>query len=161
MDAVVSPSLRVFEEHRARPDFRLGEAEARWKHVATAWPWIIIEVRAAERRNAPSSYAFRFELSGYAASPATAQPWDTRAKAPLAFNAWPNGKAIIPSIFRTDWKGGSCLYWPVDRLSIEGHDHWRHQHPSRLWQPRRGIICYLEQLHDLLNSSDYTGPRGS
>jgi hypothetical protein len=161
VDQIVPPSLRAFEEHRAKADFRLGEAEGRWLHLATSWPWSAIEVTAANRPNAPPRYAFRFELSGYAAVAATAQPWDAGANAPLQHRSWPTGKAIIPSIFRPEWKGGSCLYWPVDRLSIEGHDHWRHQHPSRLWQSRRGIICYLEQLHDLLYSSDYSGVRGS
>jgi hypothetical protein len=39
-------------------------------------------------------------------------------------------------------------------MSIEGHDQWRTQHPSRLWQTARGIICYLEQIYDFLNQSD-------
>lgn len=52
-------------------------------------------------------------------------------------------------------------YLPCDRRAIEGHDAWRHQYPSRLWQPQRGIICYLEQIYDLLNQSDYTGLRRS
>jgi hypothetical protein len=157
VDAIVSPSQKAFEAHRAKADFRLGEAEGRWKHLATVWPCAVIEVTAAARVNAPTRYAFRFELTGYPAAAATAQPWDAEKNAPLALNLWPTGKAIVPSIFRTGWKGGTCLYWPVDRVSMEGHDQWRHQHPSRLWQSSRGIICYLEQLHDLLNSSDYSG----
>lgn len=160
MDPVVSPSQKALEEHLATADFRLGEAEGRWKHLATVWPHAVIEVTAAERANAPPRYAFRFELSGYAATAATAQPWDAEKNSPLAFNAWPTGKLIVPSIFRPKWKGGTCLYWPVDRVSLEGHDHWRHQHPARLWQPKRGLICYLEQLYDLLNSSDYSGVCG-
>jgi hypothetical protein len=158
MNAPLPPDRRVFEEHCARGDFRLGEAEGRWKHVSTPWPSAVIEVAAASRGNAPDRFAFCFVLSGYPAG-ATARPWDTAKDAPLAFAAWPAGKAILPSIFRPEWKGGTCLYWPVDRMSIEGHDQWRHQHPSRLWQSARGIICYLEQLHDLLHSSDYTGVR--
>lgn len=157
MDSIVSPSQRALEEHLARADFRLGEAETRWRHLSTTWPYAVFEVTAAERPKAPQSYAFRFELTGYAAVAATAQPWDAAKNAALAFNMWPTGKAIVPSIFRTSWKGGTCLYWPVDRVSMEGHPDWRHQHPSRLWQPQRGIICYLEQLHDLFFSSDYTG----
>ena len=43
---------------------------------------------------------------------------------------------------------------------MEGHDQWRNEHPSRLWQPTRGIICYLEQLYELFNQSDYAGVAG-
>jgi hypothetical protein len=69
VDPVVSPSQKALEEHLATADFRLGEAEGRWKHLATVWPHAVIEVTAAERANAPPRYAFRFELSGYAARP--------------------------------------------------------------------------------------------
>ena len=65
----------------------------------------------------------------------TAQPWDIAANAPLPANRWPTGTTIVPSVFRPDWKNGQCLYLPCDRMSIEGHDQWRSQHPSRLWQP--------------------------
>ena len=74
---------------------------------------------------------------------------------------WPAGRSIVPSVFRTEWKGGQCLYLPCDRMSIEGHGDWIHKHPNRLWQSQRGIICYLEQLYDLLNQDDYSGVRGA
>jgi hypothetical protein len=89
--------------------------------------------------------------------PATAQPWDLIANAALPSSQWPTGRAIVPSVFRPQWKNGSCLYLPCDRMSIEGHGNWHNEHPARLWNPSRGIVCYLEQLHDLLNSNDYTG----
>jgi hypothetical protein len=157
---IVSPSQKALEEHLARADFRLGAAEGRWTHLSTIWPHAVFEVTAAERPKAPTRVGFRFELTGYAAVAATARPWQPDKNGPLPFNLWPTGKLIVPSVFRPNWKGGSCLYWPVDRVSMDGHPHWQHQHPSRLWQPKRGIICYLEQLHDLLNSSDYSGVCG-
>jgi hypothetical protein len=156
VNGIVRPDQQAFEVHCTRADFRLGEIEGRWKHLATAWPCAMIEVTAAARPNAPERYAFRFDLAGYPAA-ATARPWNAEKDNPLPFNLWPTGKTIVPSIFRREWKDGTCLYWPVDRVSMEGHDQWRHEHPSRLWQPKRGIICYLEQLHDLLHSSDYSG----
>lgn len=160
MNALVPPDQRAFEGHCARADFRLGQTEGRWNHVRTIWPCAVIEVTAAARERAPDRYAFRFELAGYPTG-ASARPWDAVNDTPLPAHQWPTGKAIVPSIFRPDWKGGTCLYWPVDRASLEGHEHWRHQYPSRLWQQTRGIICYLEQLHDLLHSSDYSGIRGA
>jgi hypothetical protein len=44
---------------------------------------------------------------------------------------------------------------------MEGHEAWRTQHPSQLWKPNEDITKYLRIVHELLNSGDYTGPRGS
>lgn len=74
---------------------------------------------------------------------------------------WPTGPSIVSSVFRPEWKQGQCLYLLCDRMSIEGHDNWRNEHPSRLWQLDRGIICYLEQLNGLFFDSDYSGIRGA
>jgi hypothetical protein len=161
VNGITPPDQKAFEAHVAKADFRLGVIEGRWKHLATVWPRAVIEVTASARPPAPERFAFLFELTGYPTTAATACPWDAEKNARLAFSSWPSGKLVVPSIFRPTWKGGTCLYWPVDRLSIEGHDHWRHQHPSRLWRPGRGIICYLEQLYDLLHSSDYSGICGA
>jgi hypothetical protein len=89
--------------------------------------------------------------------PVSCQPWDIACGSPLTASNWPKGKKIIPSIFRPDWKQGTCLYLPADRNSIDGHDVWRHQHPSRLWRPEIGITCYLGIIHELLQSTDYLG----
>jgi len=159
MSIVVAPDQLLLDHDLAAPEFRCGEIEGRWRHVVTTWPHAVIAVSAAERPNSPREYAFRFECSGYRQTPVTAQPWDLDANSPLPFSRWPTGKSILPSIFRPEWKGGQCLYLPCDRISIEGHDNWRNEHPSRLWQPRRGIICYLEQLYDLLHQGDYSGAR--
>ena len=78
---------------------------------------------------------------------------------PLPFDRWPAGKSRVPAVFRTDWKDGTCLYLPCDRVSAQGHGDWRTQHPSLLWSPERGITLYLGELYALLNSSDYTGAR--
>ncbi len=161
MTIAVSPDRLLLEQDIATPEFRCGEIEGRWRHISTAWPHVIIAVSADARPGAPGEYAFRFECSGYRQIPVTAQPWDVLADAPLLFGLWPTGKSILPSIFRPDWKGGQCLYLPCDRLSIAGHDNWRNEHPSRLWQSHRGIICYLEQLYDLFYQGDYSGIRGA
>lgn len=154
------PDRKAFDADIAKAAFRLGEAEGRWKLLSVAWPYAVIELTAAKREKAPDAYAFRFELSGYPAG-GTACPWDRETDRPLHFASWPTGRSIVPSIFRPEWKDGSCLYWPVDRVSLEGHDGWRNEHPSRLWERERGILCYLEQLHDLLTAADYSGVRGA
>jgi hypothetical protein len=161
MNIPVPPGLSLLEQDLAAPEFRCGEIEGRWRHVRTVWPHVINSVSAPQRPPAPAEYVFRFECSGYRQNPATAQPWDLAANAPLPPNRWPTGASIVPSVFRPDWKRGECLYLPCDRMSIEGHDQWRTQHPNRLWQPARGIICYLEQIYELLNQGDYTGVRSA
>jgi hypothetical protein len=157
MVAVIPPDRQLLERDLGAWDFRCGEIERRWHAVAMTWPWALIAVTAASRPNSPAEYVFRFECTGYRQSPATAQPWELNSNTALPVSRWPHGRSIIPSVFRPQWKGGTCLYLPCDRLSIEGHVNWRVEHPARLWDSSRGIICYLEQLHDLLNSDDYTG----
>jgi hypothetical protein len=161
MVALTRPDQLLLARDLAAPLFRCGEIEGRWRHIRTVWPHALIAVSAAGRGASPREYGFRFECTGYPQRPVTARPWDLTADAPLAARLWPTGRAILQSIFRPTWKQGECLYLPCDRLSIEGHDQWRNQHPSRLWKPERGIICYVEQLYELLNQSDYTGPRSA
>ena len=152
-----APDLAMLMQDLAAPDIRCGELQAMWRHVSTAWPYVVMAVGAPALANAPQEYGFRFECTGYRQNPVTAQPWNLTAQAALPAQDWPMGGPIFSSVFRPEWKQGHCLYLPCDRLSIEGHDNWRNEHPSRLWQPARGLICYLEQLYDLLNQSDYSG----
>jgi hypothetical protein len=157
MNLVLPPDRALLEQDLAAPEMRCGEIEGRWRHIATRWPHVIFGVAAPLRPNASLEYGFRFECSGYRQIPATAQPWNIQANAPLPGALWPQGGPIVSSVFRPEWRQGQCLYLPCDRMSIEGHPNWRSEHPSRLWQPSRGIICYLEQLHDLFYQSDYSG----
>ncbi len=161
LSVVAAPDLLLLQRHLISPEFRLGQVEGRWRHVATSWPYVTIAVSAAMRPNAPTEYGFRFLCSGYPQLAVTCQPWDLETNSALAFSHWPTGRAIVPSVFRVEWKGGVCLYIPCDRLSIEGHVNWSQEHRSRLWDPTRGIVCYLEQLYELLNQNDYTGVRCS
>lgn len=159
MNAPLPPDRVLMDQDLAVPEFRCGEIEGRWRHISTSWPFVVIAVAAPPRPSAPIEFGFRFECSGYRRSPPTAQPWDFAANTPLAAGSWPTGPSHVSAVFRPDWKGGTCLYLPCDRIALDGHDQWRTDHPSRLWQPERGILCYLEQIYGLLNYSDYTGIR--
>jgi hypothetical protein len=161
MNTVIPPDRQLLEQHLNRAEFRLAQLEGRWRFVNLTWPHVTIAVSAAARPNAPAEYGLRLECTGYPVRPVTAQPWDLDKSAPLALSQWPNGRSIVPSIFRPEWKGGICLYIPCDRLSIEGHVNWAQEHQRRLWDPSRGIVCYLEQIYELLNQDDYTGTRCS
>ncbi len=156
----IPPDQRAFLDDVAAGAFQLGAHLGRWRLVDQSWPIVIAEVAAAARPGAPGGYGFRFDCSGYPQSPPTARPWDATANEPLPFGRWPGGRVRVPAAFRPDWKYGSCLYLPCDRLSIEGHINWRQEHPAQIWRPDRGLVLYLETLHELLNSNDYTGVRG-
>lgn len=160
MAAPLPPDRVLLERDLAAPEFRCGAIEGRWRHVATAWPHVTLAVSAPPRPKAPTEFGFRFECSGYRVTPVTGQPWDLEANTPLPAARWPTGPSIVASVFRPGWKQGVCLYLPCDRLAIAGHEKWPDEHPSRLWQPARGIICYLEQVHELFNQSDYSGVVG-
>jgi hypothetical protein len=148
----VSPDLRAFEADAAKPAFRLGASRGRWELVRVEWPWVYIKVRASDDRR----FLLRFECTDYPQSPPTAGPWDEVTNAVLAVEQWPQGRGgRVSSVFRSNWKGGTALYLPCDRVSIQGHDNWRTEMPSKIWRPADGIVQYLELVHELLHCRDY------
>lgn len=154
------PDQRALREHLERGDFELGAHLGHWRMIRTDWPAVLIEISAASRAGAPDRYAFRFDCGGYPQMPVTGRLWDIESNGPLPVRAWPSGRSRVVAVFRPDWKDGACLYLPCDRLSIEGHDNWRHEHSAQIWKPERGLVGYLDAVRELLNSSDYTGVRG-
>jgi hypothetical protein len=156
-----SPDERVFRAHLDAGPFQSGVDRGRWRLLSVAWPHAVIAISAAERPGGPVEYALRFECTNYPQSPPTAQLWDVACDAPLKPALWPGGRTRVPLAFNPGWKGGQCLYLPCDRLSIEGHDGWRSQHPAMIWSPAGDITQYLRIVYELLTSSDYTGPRGA
>jgi len=160
-DTDVSLDARVFHAHIQAGPFQNGIDRGRWRLISIDWPHAIIAVAAAPRDNAPDEYAFRFNLAGYPQTAPTAQPWDVARNAALQTAQWPSGQARVSLAFNPGWQGGGALYLPCDRISIQGHDAWRTQHPHMLWRPTGDITQYLEIVHDLLTSSDYSGIRGA
>lgn len=154
----MGPDQRALCAHVEQGPFLSGMDRGRWRLIKIAWPHVVIAVSAAADRG-PAEYAFRFECTNYPQIAPTAQPWDVERNVPLDHNRWPGGRARVPLAFNPGWKGGTCLYLPCDRLSIEGHAPWQTQHPHMIWSPSGDITQYLRIIHELLNSSDYTGPR--
>ena len=74
----------------------------------------------------------------------------------LSFDKWPQGGERLQLAFKPGWKSGDALYIPCDRESIVGHDCWFAQYPQLIWNPAKGISHYLEVVHELLQSRDYT-----
>ena len=155
MSTPVGPDERALRADLAKPAFQLAQSEGRFQLVEICWPIVVIGVTASDGR----SYALRFDCRGYPASAPTARPWDTARNAPLAFDRWPGSKGgRVKAVFRTDWKGGTALYLPCDRVSREGHDNWQRETPTMIWRPERGFLQYLEIVYELLNCGDYQSP---
>jgi hypothetical protein len=151
----VAPDEAGFRADVAKAAFRAGVADGRWRLHGVSWPHAFLGVFARDGRE----FVIRFECSGFPTSLPTGGPWDLARNAPLAFDLWPRSRGgRLGAVFRPDWKGGSALYLPCDRLSIPGHDGWATQMPSKIWRPASGIVQYLELVHELLHSRDYTPP---
>lgn len=152
------PDHRAFEADVAKATFRLGEAEGRWRLIKVSWPFAFISVFAKDGKE----YDLRFNCSGYPEIAPTGGPWDVERNQILAFNRWPRGSGgRVSAVFRTDWKNGTALYLPCDRESFAGHENWRAELPSKIWRPKDGIVQYLELVHELLHSRDYSPPVGA
>jgi hypothetical protein len=152
---VTPPDERAFQADASAARFRLAQVENRWRLLSVTWPFALIGITARDGRE----YALRFNCAGYPQSPPTAGPWDTARNAVLPFDQWPRSKGgRVGSVFRTNWKNGTALYLPCDRESIAGHDNWRNEMPSKIWNPTEGIVQYLELVHELLNCGDYAPP---
>jgi len=147
----MKPDEKILMSHLKSGRYLSGEARRRWNLISINWPLAMIDIIASDSRE----FTLRFDCSNYPVSPPTARLWDINTDAPAANGAWPQGTGRVAAVFRTDWKGGSALYLPCDRVTIEGHANWRTEYPSMIWNPERGIVQYLEIVHELLNSRDY------
>ena len=152
---------QVFRAHVADGPFQSGDDLNKWKLRSIDWPHVVISVSAKQHEGWPSEYYFRFECTNYPDVAVTGQPWDIERTAPLAAKQWPGGKNRVPKVFNPGWNNGQCLYLPCDRIAINGHSDWHQKHAQLIWKPGSDITLYLGAVHELLNSSDYTGPRGA
>ncbi len=150
-----APDERALCADLEEPVFLLAEWEGRWRLVAIDWPYVLVTVRARDAWE----FCFRFNCQNYPSSPPTGGPWDIDRNSILPFDQWPRGKGgRVSAVFRTDWKNGTALYLPCDRVSFEGHANWRNEMPSKIWRPDDGLTQYLELIYDLLNCGDYAPP---
>jgi hypothetical protein len=149
---------QVFRKHTEDGPFQIGVDLGKWRLVSVSWPHVYISVTALAYEGWPSSYYFEFECTNYPDAGVTAQPWDLEKSKPLEPQKWPGGKNRVPKVFNPGWNNGQCLYLPCDRLAIKGHDEWLIKQKHLIWRTSSDITLYLEAIHELLNSSDYTGP---
>lgn len=133
--------------------FRAGAARGRWTLLGLEWPQLFVRVASWFG----DGVVLKMDCSDYPHQPPTAMPWDVERSARLDFARWPRGGRVA-KVFRPDWKDGTALYLPCDRLSIEGHPNWLSEFPSYIWQPERGVVQYLEIVHELLQSHELEHP---
>lgn len=146
-----APDEHAFRQHLAAGPYLAGEAAGRWQVQRIEWPVVLITVQAIDGRH----FCFRFTCEDYPTTAATARVWDLADDQAPDFATWPKGGPRIQAVFRNDWLDGTALYLPTDAVGIKTHPNWRTQYPSMIWRPDRGIVHYLEILHELLNSTDY------
>lgn len=139
----------LLEQHLRGARFLAGTVRGRWKVVRLEWPQLFVEVSTHDGRGV----VLKVDCTGYPQQPPTAMPWDNDAGTMLSPSLWPRG-GRISNVFRPDWKNGTALYLPCDRHSIEGHPNWYSEYPSLIWKPDRGVVQYLEAVHDLLQSHE-------
>ena len=147
---MTSVDQQAFEADVNSGAFLNGSLSGRWGLGSIAWPHALIWVRAGDG----SQLLLRFELTNYPRNAPTAQPWDGESNAALSPSRWPRGHDRINAAFKPNWNA-SALYSPCDRVAIQGHEAWRQQHPSMLWDPAVGIYRYVRVVSDLLGSPHY------
>ena len=147
----MSPDEKALRSDVESGRFLAGEARRRWRLITIEWPYVQISVTAKDERE----FVLRFDCANYPQNPPTARLWDTARTAPLPLGDWPKGGGRIAAVFNANWKPGGALCLPCERTAIEGHDNWRHEHPSKIWNSAKGISQYAEIVHELLQSRDY------
>ncbi|KRB79049.1 DUF7665 family protein [Noviherbaspirillum sp. Root189] len=145
----MNQECQALESDLASGRFKAGAARGRWRLVSLNWPHAFIEVFD---RNG-HAVCIRFECSGYPGRPPQGTPWDYQAQQQLAAHLWPRG-GRVSQVFNPGWKAGAALYIPCDRESIVGHDNWHGEHPHLIWNPSRGLLQYVEAIHEILQSHE-------
>ena len=149
----MTPDRAQLERDLAAAPFLEGAARGRWRLVTITWPHAIFGISAKDGRE----FLLRLECMGYPAQPPTGGLWDNAAGTILGPNGWPRGGDVFTSVFRRDWHAGAALYFPLDRLSRQGHPDWTSSHPHLDWKPALGVVQYLSEIHRHLNSRGYHG----
>jgi hypothetical protein len=149
----VTPDRAALERDLAAPPFLEGVARGRWTGLQLIWPHAFFAVAARGGK----TFTLRLDLQGYPQLPPTGGLWDSARSAPPAAAEWPRGDDAFMSVFRRDWHEGRALYFPLDRVSRQGHHDWPACHPHMVWNPSKGLVQHLEVVHRYLNSRGYHG----
>ncbi len=149
----MTPDHIALERDLAAVPFIAGVARKRWRLVEVLWPHVLIGVSAKDGHE----FVLRLECCGYPAQPPTGGFWNIERGTHLTLAEWPKGDDVFQSIIRFEWRSGAAIYFPLDRVSRQGHDNWRAEHPDPVWDPAKGIVQYVAEIHRLLNSRGFRG----
>lgn len=156
-------AARILASHLNGARFRAGEDAGRWglpdgasRDEFPKWPKVILWVKARPRKDAPERFFFSFDFTNYPTDAQTGQLIDPASGALLPEAKRPKGSDRVLMVFRTNWKDGTALYHPYDRVAIEGHNEWPRTHPHLIWTPKHTVCDLLVELHGLLDSEEYT-----
>ncbi|MDR3678887.1 MAG: hypothetical protein P4L41_02900 [Flavipsychrobacter sp.] len=154
------PDISQFVQHCQKAIFQAGIDDGMWGFVdenlqGLTNPIVYLWISARPKTGKPDRYYFKFDITGYPASPPTACIWDIKLNKKLPENERPKGSKFVTLAFRHDWSNGEALYLPLDRIAQPGHEHWKTQFPNLWWSPTFTIWDYVNYVHTLLNSSDY------
>lgn len=152
----MAPDQAIWERDIAATPFVEGVARNRWALVSRDWPFALFNIIARDGR----AFHLRLNFDGYPAASPTGGLWDPTTGAPPNQVQWPIGDAVFASVFNPSWQNGLALYLPLDRVSLNGHHDWPTQYPHLMWQPERGLVQYLGEVHRLLNARGYHGLPG-
>lgn len=139
----VDPDRHAFEADIMSADFTAGVDRGHWRRMKASWPHVLIVVCGGDEE-----VALRFDLNGYPGAAPTACPWNVETDQPLAPERWPRG-ARVSEVFRPEWNQ-NALYFPLDRVALEGHDAWLALQQTVVWTPGCNITAYLRFIRDLL-----------
>ena len=151
------PDERVLREHLNGARFQDGFDRGRWKIMSEIdWPIVVVAITAAPRKDAPTEYFLRFDLTGYPESAPTATPWNPSTGAVLESALRPKGEKV-GAVFTNQWEHGKALYAPFDRVALGAHPEWRTKFPYSAWNSERDLAWLLQIVHEMLNNHDYKG----
>ncbi|MCW5765166.1 MAG: hypothetical protein KIT68_04235 [Phycisphaeraceae bacterium] len=112
--------------------------------------------KARALKDSPDRFFFKFDFTNYPTEAPTGCLVDPETGELLPQEKRPKGSERVAIVFRTNWKDGTALYHPYDRVAIEGHSAWPTTHPHLIWTPKHTICDLLIELHGLLDSEEYT-----
>jgi hypothetical protein len=149
----MQPDHATLQRDLASPSFREGIARKAWRLIEVAWPFTLIGITAHDGHE----HVVRLDCCGYPTEPPTGGLWDMERGATLSPAQWPRGDDVFLSMLRHDWNGGTAIYFPLDRVARTGHPDWAHTHAHLTWNPAKGIVQHVSEVHRLFNSGGYHG----
>lgn len=165
MSNEMSPDERTLRADIEAPAFQ-SQIGLRWSEPKIKWPYLYLWVKARPTPSGVERYWLRLNCEGYPQQAPTGTFWNIDADTQLQNELRPWGEGEVALAFRTNWPGapheGSALYMLCDRIGIQTHGDWNSEkYPGSIWKPEKGVIYYLDEVTRLLDSEEYTGPRGS